>query len=130
MFAVYPWHSEAWTPRHEALMEEVVKQARTARHPWLFACDGNMKSRRLPEQLMVQKHGHVHWCARRRTSHLPIQTSKSHEHGTGGRLRIKTAQGANFLGGTRQGDSGIVRFEDTKGLATIQRWKNDRKKQR
>ena len=30
-------HSEGWTPRNEALMEAVVKQARTTRHRWLIA---------------------------------------------------------------------------------------------
>ena len=33
------WHSEVWTPRNEALLEAVVKQANTTRHPWLVACD-------------------------------------------------------------------------------------------
>ena len=33
---------KVWTPRNEALMEEVIKQARTIRHPWLIACDANM----------------------------------------------------------------------------------------
>ena len=42
VFAVYIWHSEGWTPRNEALMEAVVKQARTAWHPWLIACDANV----------------------------------------------------------------------------------------
>ena len=37
VFALYSWHSEGWTPRNEALMEAVVKQARTTRHPWLVA---------------------------------------------------------------------------------------------
>ena len=41
VFAVYFWHSEGWTPRNEALMVAVVKQTRTARHPWLVACDAN-----------------------------------------------------------------------------------------
>ena len=36
------WHSEGWAPRNEALMEAVVKQARTSGHPWLVACDANM----------------------------------------------------------------------------------------
>ena len=35
------WHSESWTPRNEALMEAVVKQVRTTRHPWLIACDAH-----------------------------------------------------------------------------------------
>ena len=42
LFSVYLWHSEGWTPRNEALMEAVVKQVRTTRHPWLTACDANM----------------------------------------------------------------------------------------
>ena len=33
-FSVYFWHSEGWTPRHEALLEAVVEQAKTTRHPW------------------------------------------------------------------------------------------------
>ena len=37
VFAVYFWHSEGWTPRNEALMEAVVKLARTTRYPWLVA---------------------------------------------------------------------------------------------
>ena len=40
--SVYFWHSEGWTPRNEALMEAVLKQARTTRHPWLIVCDANM----------------------------------------------------------------------------------------
>ena len=36
------WHSEGWTPRNEALLDAVVKQARTTKHPWLIACDANM----------------------------------------------------------------------------------------
>ena len=38
-FAVYLWHSDGGTPRQEALMVVVVKQARTTRHLWLVACD-------------------------------------------------------------------------------------------
>ena len=34
--------SEGWTPRNEALLEAVLKQARTTRDPWLIACDANM----------------------------------------------------------------------------------------
>ena len=30
------------TPRNEALMEAVVKQVRTTKHPWLSACDANV----------------------------------------------------------------------------------------
>ena len=36
-------HSEGWTPRNEALIEAVVKQARKTRMtPWLIACNTNM----------------------------------------------------------------------------------------
>ena len=41
-FAVYLWHSEGWTPKNEATMEAVVKQARTTSHSWLLACDAKM----------------------------------------------------------------------------------------
>ena len=34
IFSVYFWHSEGWTPRIEALLEAVLKQANTTRHPW------------------------------------------------------------------------------------------------
>ena len=43
VFSVYFWHSEGWTPRNEALLEAVWKQARTTGKPWLIACDANMK---------------------------------------------------------------------------------------
>ena len=33
VFSVYFWHSEGWTPWNEALLEAVVKQANTTRHP-------------------------------------------------------------------------------------------------
>ena len=41
-FSVHIWHSEGWFPRNEALIEAVMKQLRTTRHPWLIACDANM----------------------------------------------------------------------------------------
>ena len=34
VFSVYFWHSEGWTPRNEALLEAVVKEAKV--------CDANM----------------------------------------------------------------------------------------
>ena len=37
VFSVYFWHSEGSTP----LLEAVLKQARTTRHPWFLACDAN-----------------------------------------------------------------------------------------
>ena len=36
------WHSEGWTPRNEALLEALMKQATVTRHQWLVACDANM----------------------------------------------------------------------------------------
>ena len=42
VFSVYFWHSEGWTLRSEALLEAVLKQAKTTRHPWLTAFDANM----------------------------------------------------------------------------------------
>ena len=52
-------HSEGWTPRNEALMEAVVKQARTARHPRLLACVANMNPEDFQEELMAQRQVHV-----------------------------------------------------------------------
>ena len=49
--AVSSWHSEGWTPRNDALVEAVVKQARTARHPWLVACDANMNPKDFKKSL-------------------------------------------------------------------------------
>ena len=49
VFPVYFWHSEGWTPRNEALLEAVLKQARTTRHPWLTACG------RFFKELLVSK---------------------------------------------------------------------------
>ena len=37
------WHSEGWTPRNEAVLEAVLKQANTTRHPRLVAFDANMR---------------------------------------------------------------------------------------
>ena len=42
VFSVYFWHSDGWTPRNEALLEAVVRQAKTTRHQWSVACDANM----------------------------------------------------------------------------------------
>ena len=42
VFSVYFWHSEGWTPRNEALLEAVMKRARTTGYPCLIACDANM----------------------------------------------------------------------------------------
>ena len=42
VFSVYFWQSEGWTPRNEALLHAVVKQAEVTKDPWLIACDAHM----------------------------------------------------------------------------------------
>ena len=49
------WHSEGWTPRNEALLEAVLKQARSIRHPWLVTCDANMCPEDFEKSLLVSK---------------------------------------------------------------------------
>ena len=41
-FASFLCVFQGWTPRNEALLEAVLKQASTTRHLWLVACDANM----------------------------------------------------------------------------------------
>ena len=41
VIALRIWHPEGWTPKNDATMEAVVKQARTTSHPWLVTCDAN-----------------------------------------------------------------------------------------
>ena len=55
IFSVYFWRSEGWTPRNEALLEAVLKRARTTRHPWLVACDANMCPEDLEKSLWFQR---------------------------------------------------------------------------
>ena len=52
---MYFWHSEGWTPRNEALLEAVLKQARTTRHQWLIACDANMCPKDFEKSLWFQR---------------------------------------------------------------------------
>ena len=42
IFAAFFWHSVRWSPRNEAILEAVLKRARTTTQPWLIACDANM----------------------------------------------------------------------------------------
>ena len=42
-FSGYCWHSEGWTPRIEALMKAVVKQASISRHLWLVVFGANLE---------------------------------------------------------------------------------------
>ena len=41
-FAAYFWHTEGWTPRNEAILEAVLG-ARATTHPWLVACDADIR---------------------------------------------------------------------------------------
>ena len=54
-FSVYFWHSEGWTPRNEDLLEAVLKQARTTRHRWSIACDGNTCPEAFGKEPLVSK---------------------------------------------------------------------------
>ena len=54
-FSVYIWHSEGWTPRNDALLEAVSKQAKTTRHWWLVACDANMCPEEFENSVWFQK---------------------------------------------------------------------------
>ena len=52
------WHSEGWTPKNESLMEAIVKQMRTTKHPWLRACDADMSPEDFKKSLPFQsRHG-------------------------------------------------------------------------
>ena len=42
MFAACFWHTEGWSPRNEAILEAVLKRARTTKHPRLMASDATM----------------------------------------------------------------------------------------
>ena len=55
IFSVYFWHSEGWTPRNEALLEAVMKQASTTGHPWLIACGANVCPEHFEKSLWFQR---------------------------------------------------------------------------
>ena len=55
MFAANFWHTERWSPRNEAILEAVLKSARTKKHPWLIACDANMSPEDFEESLWFRK---------------------------------------------------------------------------
>ena len=67
VFSVYFWHSEGWAPRNEALLEAVLKQARTTRHPWLIACDANTCPEDFVKGLWFQRE-HMHVVAPKKAS--------------------------------------------------------------
>ena len=55
VFSVYIWHSEGWSARNEALLEAVVKRATVTGHPWLIACDANMRREDFEKEPLVSK---------------------------------------------------------------------------
>ena len=61
VFSVLFCHSEGWTPRNEALLEAVLKQARTTGHPWLVACDANMCPEDFEKSLWFQRERRCMW---------------------------------------------------------------------
>ena len=60
MFAAFFWHTEGWSPRNEAILEAVLKRARTTKHPRLIACDANMSPKNFEKSILFRKdHMHV-----------------------------------------------------------------------
>ena len=72
IFSVYFWHSEGWTPRNEALLEAVLKRARTTRHPWLKACDANMCPEDFEKSLWFQRET-MHVVVTERSIHVQVK---------------------------------------------------------
>ena len=73
-FSVCFWHSEGWTPRHEALLEAVVRQAEVTRHPWLVACDANMCPEDFENRLWFQSR---HMCMEAQKACVDMQIKKA-----------------------------------------------------
>ena len=46
---------KAGTPRNEALHEEVAKQAKVTKHPWLIACDATLCPEDFEKSLRSQR---------------------------------------------------------------------------
>ena len=55
MFEAYLRHTEGWCPRNEAILEAVLKRARTTKHPWLKACAANMSPEDFEKSLWFRK---------------------------------------------------------------------------
>ena len=75
VFSVYFWHSEGWTPRNEALLDAVLRQAKVTRHPWLVACDANMCPEDFEKSLWFQREL-MHVVAPREASTCRSKNSK------------------------------------------------------
>ena len=55
VFSLYIfWQSQGWSPRTDVLLEKVVKQAKTTKHPWLIACDANMNATNIEKRVWSQ----------------------------------------------------------------------------
>ena len=54
VFSAYFWQSERWTPRSDALLEAVVKQAKVTRHPWVIACDAHVSPEDCEKRMWFQ----------------------------------------------------------------------------
>ena len=72
VFSVYFWHSEGSTPRNEALLEAVVKQADTTGHPLLVVCDANVCPEDFEKSLWFQRSR----CGPERNVHVLVERSK------------------------------------------------------
>ena len=55
MFAAYFWHTEGWSPGNEAILEAVLKRARTTKRTWLISCDANMSPEDFEKTLWFRK---------------------------------------------------------------------------
>ena len=114
VFSVHSWHSEGWTPRTEALLEAVVKQAKVTKHPGLIARCANV----CPESFDKSrfKESRVMWWSRKKRRQADQKAQKvggSKEpmimslrvmnslrkitDGGGGRLRVDAAQSSVSL---------------------------------
>ena len=136
-------------PRNEALLEAVVKQARTTRHPWLIACDAHMcpedseKSLWFQRELMhVAVPKEASTCRSKSLKDVWIERTYDHVVASGS-LKGKISQmdvvedfesrpheAVSFVGEKRGGGEGVERAEDAEGAAWLQWRKVARKEYR
>ena len=76
LFSVDFWHSEDWTPKNEALLEAVLKQAKTTRHPWLMACDANVRVQKILKRVFWFHRDLMHVVAPKEASTCRSKGSK------------------------------------------------------
>ena len=75
VFSMCFWHSDGWTPRNELLLEAVVKQAQTTRHPWLAAGNAKHVPRRRREGPVVSKESDA-CSASGRSVHMQVKCAQ------------------------------------------------------